>query len=387
MSLERGRSSGLSTTCVHGGDHHDGATGAAVTPIFQTSTFHYMKGPIDENYVYTRWRNPTTEALERKVALLEGTEAALAFSSGMAAITTSLTSVVGRGDHLLAQRNLYGAAFEFITRNLPALGVEVEVVDHGDLGGLDERFRPNTKAVYIESPTNPLVRIVDFHAVAKAAHRHNALVLMDSTFGTPINQNPHGAGVDIVLHSATKYLNGHTDLIAGVAATTDAMAKRLWDGRKVYGGIMDPLQSFLLLRGMKTLALRMRAHNENGQAVAEFLQDHSRVDRVYYPGLKDHPDHGLARKLMRGFGGMVSFEVKGGLAEAETVLKKLRVIKVAPSLGGVDSLTSMPVHTSHLFLAPEERRQAGIKDNLVRLSLGVEDSEDLKVDLENALGA
>jgi cystathionine beta-lyase/cystathionine gamma-synthase len=226
---------------------------------------------------------------------------------------------------------------------------------------------------------------VDFPSIARVAHRHGLVVLMDSTFGTPMNQRPHAQGVDVVLHSATKYLNGHSDLVAGVAATTGALAKRLWDGRKVYGGVMDPLQSYLLLRGLKTLAVRMRAHNENGMAVAEFLQDHPRVAGVHYPGLKDHREHDLARRLMRGFGGMLSFEVKGGMAEAEAVLRGLRIIRMAPSLGGADSLASMPVHTSHLFLTPEERRKVGIGDNLVRLSLGIEDPEDLKDDLDQAL--
>ncbi len=383
--MKRATGSGFSTTCVHGGEYHDEATGSATTPIFQSSTFHYLKGSIDEQYVYTRWRNPTTEAVERKVALLEGTEAALAFSSGMAAITTSLTCLVGRGEHILAQRDLYGAAFEFLTRNLPAQGVEVDILDHGELGNVEERIKPNTRAVYLESPTNPLIRIVDFPSIARVAHRHGLLVLMDSTFGTPMNQRPHAQGVDVVLHSATKYLNGHSDLVAGVAATTGALAKRLWDGRKVYGGVMDPLQSYLLLRGLKTLAVRMRAHNENGMAVAEFLEDHPRVAGVHYPGLKDHPEHDLARRLMLGFGGMLSFEVKGGMAEAEGVLRRLRIIRMAPSLGGADSLASMPVHTSHLFLTPEERRKVGIGDNLIRLSLGIEDPEDLKDDLDQAL--
>ncbi len=385
MAQRRTRPQGPSTTSVHGGEYLDERTGAAVTPIFETSTFHYLKGPIEEQYVYSRWRNPTTEALEAKVARLEGTEAALGFASGMAAITTALMAVVGRGDHLLAQRELYGATFEFLTRRLPGFGVEVEILDHDDLDGVEERIRSNTKAIYLESPTNPLIRIVDFPNLARVAHRHGALVLMDSTFGTPINQRPHGQGVDIVLHSATKYLNGHSDLIAGVAATTKPLAKGLWEDRKVFGGIMDPLQSYLLLRGLKTLAVRMRAHNENGMALAEFLHDHPRVARVHYPGLKDHPDHALARKLMDGFGGMLSFEVKGGMAEAEAVLRRLEIVKAAPSLGGADSLASMPVHTSHLFLTPEERRRAGIGDNLIRLSLGIEDAEDLKADLDQAL--
>ncbi len=375
----------MSTTCVHGGDRLDEATGAAETPIYQTFTFTYLKGPIGQHYVYTRWRNPTTEALEEKVALLEGTERALAFSSGMAAITTSILAVVSGGDHLLAQRDLYGATFEFLTRRLPAMGVEVEIVGNDDLPRLEERFRPNTKAVYLESPTNPLVRVVDFPSVARVAHERGATVLMDSTFGTPVNQRPHGQGVDIVLHSATKYLNGHSDIIAGVAATTDHWAKALWDGRKTFGGVMDPLQSYLLLRGVKTLAVRMEAHNRNGQAVAEFLSDHPKVTKVHYPGLKDHPDHALAKKLMRGFGGMLSFEVGGGMAEAEEVLRRLRLFKMAPSLGGVDSLATMPVHTSHLFLSPEERRRAGIGDGLIRLSTGIEDEEDLKADLDQAL--
>ncbi len=376
---------GFSTKSVHAGEVRDESAGAVVTPIFESATFEYLKGPVDKRYVYTRWRNPTTEALERKAALLEGTEKALAFSSGMAAITTSLTSLLGKGDHLLAQRELYGATFEFLTRKLPGYGVEVELLDLDELDGIEDRIKPNTKACYLESPTNPLIRVVDFERIAKLAHRHGARVLMDSTFGTPVNQHPYARGVDVVLHSATKYFNGHSDLIAGLAATNARLAKQLWNGRKVYGGIMDPLQSYLLMRGIKTLAVRMRAHNENGMKVAKFLEDHPRVEKVYYPGLKDHPDHGIARRLMEGYGGMLSFEVKGGRKEAEKTLKRLRLVKVATSLGGVDSLASMPMHTSHLFLTPEERRRAGIMNNLIRLSLGIEDAEDLTADLKRAL--
>lgn len=384
--MER-RERGQSTTSVHGGDRADELAGAAIAPIFQTSTFRYLKGPIDEHFIYTRWRNPTTEAVERKVAELEGTETALAFSSGMAAITTSLLSALSGGDHLIAQRELYGASFEFITRKLPGMGVKVDTLSVEKLDSIEERIGPNTRAIYLESPTNPLVRIADFASVARAARAHRVAVLMDSTFGSPINQRPNAHGVDVILHSATKYLNGHSDLIAGIAATDKGRAEKIWDGRKMFGGVMDPLQSYLLLRGLKTLALRMRAHNENGQAVAEFLQDHPKVQAVHYPGLKDHPDHALARKLMGGFGGVLSFEVDGGQERAESLLRSLEVIKVAPSLGGVDSLASMPIHTSHLFLSPEERRRAGIDEGLIRLSLGIEDAEDLKSDLDRALAA
>ncbi len=371
---------------MHSGEPRNEALGAVVPPIYESVTFDYVKGAIGDRYHYTRWSNPTIEMLERKVASLEGTESCLAFSSGMAAITTSLLSLLRKGDHLIAQRDLYGATFEFITRKLPSLGVDVDVVDHEDLPRIGERFKENTKAVYLESPTNPLIRIVDFEKIAAEAHRHNATVLMDSTFGTPINQQPHKKGVDIVLHSATKYLNGHSDVMAGVATVSGELRKLLWDGRKVLGGIIDPLQSYLLLRGLKTLAARMRIHNENGIAIAEFLEDHPKVAKVHYPGLTEHPEHKLAKSLMTGFGGMMSFEVKGGKEDAERVLAHLKIIRPATSLGGVESLASMPVNSSHVFLKPEERKQAGITDNLIRLSVGIEDLEDLKRDLDQALG-
>ncbi len=376
----------MATACVHSGEPRGEALGAVVPPIYESVTFDYVKGPIGDRYHYTRWRNPTVEALERKVATLEGTDTCLAFSSGMAAITTSLLSLLNRGDHLLAQRDLYGATFELITRKLPSFGIEVEVLEHDDLQSIGERFKQETKAVYLESPTNPLLRIVDFEKISTEAHEHNAIVLMDSTFGTPINQQPHRRGVDVVLHSATKYLNGHSDVVSGVAAISESIQKRLWEGRKLFGGVIDPLQSYFLLRGLKTLAARMRIHNENGIAVAEFLEDHPKVTRVYYPGLKDHPEHELAKSLMTGFGGMMSFEVKGGKEDAERVLEHLRVIRPATSLGGVESLASMPANSSHLFLKPEERQRAGIGDNLIRLSVGIEDPEDLKEDLGQALG-
>jgi cystathionine beta-lyase/cystathionine gamma-synthase len=356
-----------------------------VSPIYESVTFDYVKGAIGDRYHYTRWGNPTVEMLERKVASLEGTEGCLAFSSGMSAITTSLFSLLAKGDHMVAQRDLYGATFEFVSRKLPSLGIEVDVVDHEDLSRIEEHFKENTKAVYLESPTNPLIRIVDFEKIAALAHKHHAIVLMDSTFGTPINQQPHKKGVDIVLHSATKYLNGHSDVMAGVSAVSGELRKRLWDGRKVLGGIIDPLQSYLLLRGLKTLAARMRMHNENGIAMAEFLADHPKVSKVYYPGLAEHPEHQLAKSFMTGFGGMMSFEVRGGKEDAERVLEHLKIVRPATSLGGVESLASMPVNSSHLFLKPEERKRAGINDNLIRLSVGIEDVEDLKEDLDQAL--
>ncbi len=372
---------------MHSGEPRDEALGAVVPPIYESVTFDYVKGPIGDRYHYTRWRNPTVEAVERKVAALERTESALAFSSGMAAITTCLVSLLQRGDHLIAQRDLYGATFEFVSRKLPTFGIEVDLVAHEDLPRIEDRFKENTKVVYIESPSNPLIRIADFEEISAKAHEHGALVLMDSTFGTPINQQPHLRGIDVVLHSASKYLNGHSDVVAGVAAMSESFQKQFWEGRKIFGGVIDPIQSYLLLRGLKTLAARMRMHNENGAAIAEFLSGHPKVVKVHYPGLADHPDHHLAKRLMKGFGGMMSFEVKGGKEDAEKVLENLRVVRPATSLGGVESLASMPVNSSHLFLKPDERRQAGIHDNLIRLSVGIEGVEDLKEDLDQALAS
>lgn len=393
MAEMRKRFKGISTTAVHAGELPP-TQGEVVTPIYQTSTFYFptqdpstWEGKVpDGSYIYTRWGNPTIRAAEDKLAALEGAERGLLFSSGMAAITSTILSSVGKGDHLVSVEDIYGGTFSFIRSELPRLGVEVTFVDSTVPGALAKAIRPNTKLIFLESPTNPLLKLVDIRAAAKIAKEHGIKSMIDSTFATPINQRPIDMGIDLVAHSCTKYLNGHSDLIAGVVLGREAEIESISKKRILYGGSMDPLGAFLLFRGLKTLAVRMERHNRNGMEVAQFLESHPKVERVHYPGLASHPQHGLAKEQMSGFGGMVSFEVRGGRKAAEKALRSFEVIKMATSLGGVDSLASMPLNSSHSSLTPQERQRLGIKDQLIRLSLGIEDAEDLRQDLERALG-
>ena len=372
---------GTSTRCVHSGEHGDEGSGAVTTPIFQTSTFLYPREGAE--YLYTRLGNPTSAAVEGKIAALEGGEAGLAFSSGMAAITSTLLSLLKKGDHMVAMRDLYGRTYSFLRGDMPRYGVDVTFLGQGDLAAMEDHIRENTRAVFLESPTNPLLHVVDLEEVAKVARDHDVCSVIDNTFATPVNQRPLERGFDLVVHSGSKYLNGHTDVIAGLAVGRGNLVDRIREVRTTLGGSMDPHAAYLLLRGMKTLALRMARHNDNGLVVASYLESHPRVERVHYPGLKSHPQHRLASRQMDGFGGMVSFEVSGS---AEEVLDRMTIIKKASSLGGVESLASLPRQTSHMYLEREEREAFGIGDNLIRLSLGIEDAEDLIGDLAAALG-
>lgn len=382
------------TVAVRWGEYIDEEVRNVITPIYQTSTYYFptndpatWDGEIPEGtYVYSRYGNPTERAAADKLVALEFGEDALIFSSGMAAISTTLFAFLNKGDKIVSVEDVYGGTFNLMKNTLPRLGIDVKFVDSADtesiIGSLEEG---GVKLLYLESPTNPLLKIVDVPVVAKAARRAGALVVMDNTFATPVNQNPLTMGVDLVVHSCTKYLNGHSDVLAGAVVGSRDHMQKIWNQKIVLGGALDPLASFLLLRGMRTLTLRMAKHSENGMAVAEFLEDHPRVERVYYPGLKSHPQHDLARKLLRDFGGMVSFEVKGGRKEAEKVLASFELFAMATSLGGVESLVSMPLNSSHAALSPEDRKRLGIKDQLIRLSVGIEDAEDLIEDLDQAL--
>jgi len=305
----------------------------------------------------------------------------------MAAITSTILSLVGKGDHVVAIEDLYGGTFAFMRQELPRLGVEVSMVSSSDLAQMEHAINSKTKLIYIESPTNPLLKLVDIRAVAGIARKHEVVTIIDSTFATPINQNPLDMGMDLVVHSGTKYLNGHSDLIAGAVVGRRQMLDEIYKKRVQYGGSIDPIGAFLLSRGMKTLEVRMQRHNQNGLELAEFLESHPLVDRVHYPGLRSHPQHPLAKGQMRGFSGMVSFEVKGTRREAEAVLSAFKLIKKATSLGGVDSLASMPLNSSHSSLSADERARFGIRDSLIRLSVGIEDVGDLKADLDQALAA
>jgi cystathionine beta-lyase/cystathionine gamma-synthase len=381
---EAGRPPEPDTLAVHAGSGGNEPSGAVVTPIYQSATFAYPAG--DRPLVYTRYgNNPSQEALQEKLAALEGTEAALALASGMAAIATGILSVCGQGDHLVAAPALYGGTLGLLDRELPRLGIEVSYAEDLDPGAWERASRPETRLWLWEAVSNPLLRVPDGPALAERARARGIATLVDATFATPIHQRPATFGADLVMHSATKYLGGHSDLIAGTLAGDEDRIRRATELLHVLGASIDPHVAFLLARGMKTLALRVARHDENGRAVAAFLADHPRVERVWHPSLPDHPDHAVARRVLGGSGGMVTFVPRSTAAEAEALVSRFRWIRLAPSLGGVESLVSMPALTSHRAMDPTERRAQGIDDGAIRLSLGIEAPADLLADLDQAL--
>jgi cystathionine gamma-synthase len=380
------------TKAVRGAADLDKKNGPLATPIYQTSTFEVTDNgeqlrATHTDHFYTRYGNPTNTVAERTIAALEGVDAALTFSSGMGAITTTLMALLKTGDHVVAQRDIYGGVHKFLSQWLPKMGIETTFVDTNEYEQHARAIRPNTKLLYLESPTNPTLRVVDFKKVAALARQHKLLSMIDSTFGTPINQHPAEFGIDLVMHSGTKYLAGHSDLICGVVAGRDELIGRIWETRTTLGNCMDPHASWVLVRGLKTLAVRVARQNENAHRVAEFLSENAKVRRVHYPFLKSHPQHAVAREQMSGGGGMVSFEVEGTGEDARRVSESMRLFTLAPSLGGVESLASIPVLTSHLNVAPEERKKMGITEQMIRLSVGIENVDDLIADLEHALAA
>ena len=385
---------GFSTRCVHSGESSVPYDGSVTVPIFQTATFGFnsteelvevVEGR-KKGYIYTRYGNPTLKVVEDKIADLEGGEAALAFSSGMAAISSTLLAFLDKGSKVVSIREVYGGTFEFLLKFLPRFGVDVIFIKASDTAAILKEIKSNCDLLYLETPTNPLLDIVDLEVVDAAKSEHIKTVI-DNTFATPMNQRPIEYGVDLVVHSTTKYMGGHSDIIGGVTVGSKDDLTRLWATRKVLGGVMDPHAAWLLLRGLKTLALRVEHQNINAQYIAEFLEHHSKVSSVYYPGLKSHPYHKVAAKQMKGYGGVVSFTVKGGFKEAATFVDNFELGCIAPSLGGVETLVTHPITTSHYALSPEERRKAGITDNLVRMSVGIEDQEDLISALSTALAA
>ncbi len=385
---------GDSTRSVHEAEPLDQESGSLITPIFETSTFGFTKAdevPIavagKRGYVYSRWDNPTVVRLEQKLAAFEHGGDAAAFSSGMAAISTSVFSFLKKGDHVVGIRDTYGGTYSLLHTLLPTIGIATDLVETTDFGAMEGAVKKNTSMIYIESPTNPTLKLVDIPKAAKLAHENGAILLVDNTFATPINQNPLTMGADVVLHSATKYLNGHLDLIAGAAVSSKKKAHTIKMMRREFGGTLDPLPAWLVLRGMKTMALRVRQHNSNAMALAEYLSDHRKVSRVNYPGLKSHPQHKLARKQMRGFGGMMSIEIKGGLKDAMRFTERLKVASLAASLGGVATLVSQPTNMTHTQMSAKERAKTGIPDTLVRVSVGIEDVDDLIKDFGQALAA
>ncbi len=375
---------GFATDAIHVGQEPDPATGAIIVPIYQTSTFVQEELGKHKGYEYARTSNPTRSALERNLAALERGRFSFAFASGMAAIN-ALMSLLKAGDHIVAGHNLYGGTFRLFERVLKDFGLSFTYANTCRLEEVEKVLRPNTQLLYIETPTNPIMEITDILAAAALAREHKVLLAVDNTFMSPYFQRPLELGADIVLHSTTKYLNGHSDGVGGAIMLNDAgLADRLKFLQNAAGAVLGPFDSWLVLRGVKTLAVRMVRHNENGLAVAQYLQRHTKVKKVHYPGLPSHPQHELARKQMTGFGGMLSFET-GSLENARTVLKSVRLCSLAESLGGVETLISHPATMTHASVPPEERSRLGITDGLVRISVGIEDVEDIIADLDQAL--
>jgi cystathionine gamma-synthase len=378
------------TESVRGGVNLKKRHAAMAQPIYQTSTFQVSDSDqqlrtTGSDMYYTRYGNPTHTAVEQAIAELEGTDTALLFSSGMTAISTSILALVKSGDHIVAQRDLYGGVTKFLSNWASRFGIETTFVDTTDYDQHARAIRPNTKLLYLESPTNPTLRVVDLHRASAIAREHGLITLIDSTFATPINTRPAEFGIDLVLHSGTKYLGGHTDLICGVAAGRRDLIDKIRETRTTLGGVMDPHAAFLLLRGMKTLAVRVERQNQSALRIAEFLTRHSQVRSVNYPFLQGHPQRALAMEQMKGGGGLLSFEVEGSGEDARKVSESLQLFTLAPSLGGVESLVSIPVLTSHLMISAEHREKMGITEQLVRLSVGIENTDDLIADLNQAL--
>lgn len=378
------------TESVHGAADLEKRNAPMAQPIYQTSTFkvtdsHEQLRVTSTDMFYTRYGNPTHTAVERAIAELEGADAALLFASGMNAITTSILALVKTGDHIVAQRDIYGGVTKFLSAWLPKLGVETTFVDTTDYQQHQSAIRPNTKLLYLESPTNPTLRVVDLAKVVAIAREHKLTTFIDATFATPINMRPVDAGIDVVLHSGTKYLSGHTDLICGAAAGRQRLIDTIRQTRTTLGGCMDPHAAFLLLRGIKTLAVRVARQNASALKIAHFLDAHSGVRSVNYPFLEKHPQRALAMQQMNGGGGVVSFEVNGSGEDAKKMSESLHLFTLAPSLGGVESLVSIPVLTSHAMISAEHRQKMGVTDQLVRLSVGIENSDDLIADLDQAL--
>lgn len=375
-----GQSLHLATLCVHAGTYHDERTGGACSPVFP-STACAFPNAANENFYPRYFNTPNQRVVEQKLAALDGGEAAVVFGSGMAAIATLLFTHLKPGDHAVFQPDLYGGTLQFV-QELTRFGVAVTFARTA--GEFAASVRPETKVLYVESPTNPLLRLMDLAAISKLGRERGILTVADNTFATPINQNPLALGLDAVIHSGTKYLNGHSDLNAGVVVASAAVVERTRECAVNHGGMLDAHACFLFERGMKTLALRVKQHNENAQRLAEFLLDYPAVDEVYYPGLPCHPDHALASRQMHGFGGMLAFELRDP-EQVDAVLAGFRLVKPALSLGGVESLICVPSRTSHRKLSSEERARAGIRDGLVRVSVGLEDIEDLLEDFTRGL--
>ena len=378
---------GFETRVIHGGQHPDPSTGAIMPPIFQTSTYVQSSPGVHKGYEYSRSQNPTREALERCVADLEGGLRGYAFASGLAGMSTVL-ELLDAGAHIIASDDLYGGSFRLFERvRKRSMGLQISFIDMTDPQAVRAAIRPDTKMVWVETPSNPLLKLIDLEAVAKIAREADLIAVADNTFASPWGQNPLALGFDIVVHSTTKYLNGHSDVVGGIAVIGNEPRQAAWADQLAFlhnavGAIAGPFDSFLALRGIKTLAIRMERHNQSALALAQWLEAHPKVARVHYPGLESHPQYALARRQMRGGGGMISIDLKSDLAGSRRFLEKVHLFALAESLGGVESLIEHPAIMTHASIPAEQRAALGINDTLIRLSVGIEALDDLKADLE-----
>ena len=377
---------GFGTLAIHAGQDPDPVTGAVMTPIYQTSTYAQQSPGKYNGYDYSRTDNPTRTAYQACVAALEGGKYGLAFSSGMAT-THTVIGMLNSGDHVVCCDDVYGGTFRLFDKVLRRFGIEFTFVDLSDLKKTQEAFRPNTKLLWMESPTNPLLKVLDISALTSLAKSKGAVSVVDNTFMSSYFQKPLSLGADIVVHSVTKYMNGHSDVVGGVLVTSNpGLYEKLKFLQNAVGSVPAPMDCFLVMRGLKTLHVRMERHGQNAMEIARYLEKHPKVERVIYPGLESHPQHQIAKKQMSGFGGMITVLIRGGLSEARGFLEKLKVFTLAESLGGVESLAEHPAIMTHASIPAEIRKELGIHDNLVRLSVGIEDVADLKADLAQSLG-
>lgn len=393
MKADHLKNASVETRLIHT-DRELNATSAVAPPIFQTATF---RGDSAQDFAdrasrprhpefYTRYGNPTLSQVESVLAALEGSEAALVTGSGMAAVSATVLALVSQGDHVVAQKNHYGGTLNLLNSFLPRFGVQVTQVDQTDTAAFEEAVRPNTKLILIETPSNPLMTLTDIGAIAKLARSRGITTLIDNTFATPINQRPLDLSIDLSFHSATKYFGGHSDLIAGAVMGSSEWITKIWNSHVILGAALGPFDAWLMLRGLRTLSLRVRQHNENAMALAEFLKSHKAVKVVHYPGLKSHPQHDLARKQMSGFGGMLTFEVNGGYEAADRFLSRIHLASRAASLGGIETLAVHPASNFLHYMTLEQAAKIGIAPGLLRISVGLEGKEDLIADFDQALG-
>ena len=377
----------FNTKTIHGGQEHDKAYGSVMPPIYQTSTYAQSTPGGHKGYEYSRTHNPTRNALENSFASIENGNYGLAFGSGLAAID-AIIKLFKPGDEVISTNDLYGGTYRLFTKIFEGFGIKFHFIGMQNVSNIEDYVNDNTKLIWVETPTNPMMNIIDIKAASTVAKKHNILLAVDNTFATPYLQQPLDLGADIVMHSATKYLGGHSDVVMGALVVKDkALADRLYFIQNASGAVCGPQDSFLVLRGIKTLHIRMQRHCENGKAVAEYLQSHPKIENVYWPGFESHPNHEVAKSQMKDFGGMISFTTKGNnFDEAIKIVEKLKVFTLAESLGGVESLAGHPASMTHASIPKEEREKTGVVDSLIRLSVGIEDIDDLIEDLKQAIG-